>query len=61
MADTSGNAFRVACPPPILTKLRNWGASAVSRGEGAEFSEALSFINHKLTTDPANWGDPEWH
>jgi hypothetical protein len=58
MADSSGGAYRVACPLPVLAQLKAWGASAVSRGEGTEYVEALNFINHKLTTDPAGWGDP---
>jgi hypothetical protein len=41
-----------------LAQLRAWGASAVRRGEGAVYVEALNFINHKLTADPASWGDP---
>jgi hypothetical protein len=58
MADSSGNVYRVPCPAPILAQHRDWGAAAVGRGDGAEYLDALNFINHKLTTDPANWGDP---
>ena len=58
MADLSDDLYRIACPQPILAQLRVWGAAAVSRGEGAEYRDALKFINHRLTTDPANWGDP---
>src|SRR5271169_5459905 len=58
MADSSGSLYRLACPAPVLAQLRAWGAAAVARGEGAEYVSALEFINHKLTNDPANWGDP---
>jgi hypothetical protein len=51
MADSSGDEYRVACPSPVLAQLKVWGALAVSRGQGAEYVEALNFINHKLTTD----------
>jgi hypothetical protein len=58
MADSSGGLYRIACPSPVLAQLRTWGSAAFSRGEGAKFLDTLKFINHKLTTDPTNWGDP---
>jgi hypothetical protein len=58
MTPSSGGSYRIACPPPLLTQLRAWGAAAVSRGEGAAFRDALIFINRRLMTDPTSWGDP---
>jgi hypothetical protein len=58
MAASSGAVYRIACPSPILAQLRAWGAAAIDRGEGAAYTDALKFINHRLTTDPASWGDP---
>jgi hypothetical protein len=60
MAESPGLPYKVCCSSKNLEQLKAWGQKAAGLGIHDQFLGALKAINHKLTTEPLNWGDPQF-
>jgi hypothetical protein len=60
MAQPPHNLYKMVCSKRDLDQIKAWGQKAEAMGFKAEFTDGLKFIHNKLTTDPLNWGDPQF-
>jgi hypothetical protein len=44
----------------LFARLRRWADEATTLGRRNEFIASLKVINEKVTTEPLEWGDPQY-
>jgi hypothetical protein len=60
MAD-NGALYRVVRAEQVRARLRDWAGLAKQAGILGEYVQALKRIEHLLTNEPLEWGDPLYH
>jgi hypothetical protein len=53
--------YKVDLPLRITAAIRVLFLRAIRNGLTAQLMDALAQMNHHLSTDPAAWGDPQFH
>jgi hypothetical protein len=61
MPDQPSGSYKVSCAQKHLDHLRALVEKASALGIREEFLSALKAIDHKLTSEPLTWGDPQYH
>src|SRR5262245_35779575 len=53
--------YKVDLPARITAAIRTLFLRAIRKALAAQFLDALAQMNSRLSTEPAAWGDPQFH